>query len=333
MADRTLIYRARTPHAGRISAVTTTLKPMLATSAATLPDAPGWSYEFKWDGIRALLDISDGRVRISTRLGNDATVAYPELASLAQGIEDALVDGEIVAFTDGRPSFGKLQTRMHVRSRDQATRLVAVAPVSFIAFDLLRLYGVDLTDRPLSERRATLERLAAGRPQWTVSPAFDDGAATEAAARAHGLEGVVAKRLSSRYRPGHRSGEWVKVKFVQRGDFVVVGWESDASDPRGALSSLLLGYYAGDELRFAGKVGSGLSGNEAAGLQRRLAPRQEPAVAAPPPASPGRQVTWVDPDVVVDVSYSHWAEDGRLRHPVFVGIRLDKDPQEVTRDG
>lgn len=333
MADSQLIYRARTPDAGRISPVTAPLKPMLATPAATLPDAPGWSYEFKWDGIRALLDISDERLRISTRLGNDATPAYPELASLAQGIEDALVDGEIVAFAEGRPSFGKLQTRMHVRSPEQAARMVAVAPVSFIAFDLLRLYGVDLTDRPLSERRATLERLAAGRPQWTVSPSFDDGAATEAAARAHGLEGVVAKRLSSRYRPGQRTGDWVKVKFVRRGDFVVVGWESDASDPRRTLSSLLLGYYTRDELRFAGKVGSGLSSKEATGLQRRLVPRQTPALAAAPPASAGRLVTWTEPDVVVEVSYSHWAEDGRLRHPVFLGIRLDKDPQEVTRDG
>lgn len=316
-----------------MSGVTAPITPMLATSAAALPAATGWAYEFKWDGIRALVDISDGTFRITTRLGNDATAAYPELATLAQGIEDALVDGEIVAFAEGRPSFGKLQTRMHVRSREQAARLVALAPVSFIAFDLLRLYGVDLTDRPLSERRATLERLAADRPQWTVSPSFDDGPATEAAARAHGLEGVVAKRLSSRYRPGQRTSDWVKVKFVKRGDFVIVGWESDANDPRGALSSLLLGYYTGNDLHFAGKVGSGLSAKEATALQRRLVPRQASAVAAPPPASPARHATWVEPDVVVEVSYSHWAQDGRLRHPVFVGVRLDKDPQEVTRDG
>ena len=307
--------------------------PMLATPGPTLPGGSGWAYEFKWDGVRALVNVTAGRVRIHSRLGNEVTVAYPELAGLGADIDDALVDGEIVAFVDNRPSFGQLQLRMHVRSAKQAAELVATAPVSFIAFDLLRLFGVDLTDRTLAERRATLERLAADHPQWTVSPSFDDGAATEAAARAHGLEGVVAKRLSSRYRFGHRTNDWVKVKFVQGGEFVVVGWEADAADGSATLSSLLLGYYDGDELRFAGKVGSGLSGRESAQLKRRLRTRPATALAEVPPPSPGRVATWVEPEVVVAVTYSHWADDGRLRHPVFVGIRTDKDAREVARDG
>jgi bifunctional non-homologous end joining protein LigD len=306
---------------------------MLATAGSVLPSGPGWAYEFKWDGVRALVSVTAGAVQITSRLGNDVTVAYPELAGLSAGIEDALIDGEIVAFDEGRPSFGRLQLRMHVRVARQAAQLAADVPVSFIAFDLLRLYGVDLTDRPFAERRATLERLATDYPQWTVSPSFDDGRATEQAAQAHGLEGVVAKRVTSRYRPGTRTAEWVKVKFRQGGEFVVVGWESDALDASATLSSLLLGYYDGDVLRFAGKVGSGLSGRHVTELSRLLRARPGTALADVPPPSPGRAVTWVEPEVVVEVTYSHWADDGRLRHPVFVGVRDDKSAREVARDG
>ncbi len=305
---------------------------MLATSAETLPTGPDWTYEFKWDGIRALVEVRAGAVHVSTRLGNDATVAYPELSSLGEGIEDALADGEIVAFADGRPSFGLLQTRMHVRSPIQAARLAGEAPVSFIAFDLLRLYGVDLTARPLAERRATLDRLAGDHPQWTVSPSFDDGEATEVAARQHGLEGVVAKRVSSRYHAGRRAADWVKVKFVRRDEFVVVGWEADALDGSATLSSLLLGYYDGGELRFAGKVGSGLSGRESAQLQSLLVARPDCPLRTVPALSHGRVTSWVEPEVVVEVSYSDWADDGRLRHPVFLAIRTDKLAREVGRN-
>ena len=195
-------------------------------------------YEFKWDGVRALVEVNAGVVRIRSRRGNEVTIAYPELAGLGAGIDDALVDGEIVAFDSGRPSFGLLQTRMHVRVRAQAIRLAATTPVTFIAFDLLRLYGVDLAERPLSERRATLERMVADHPQWTLSPLFDDGPATEAAAREHGLEGVVAKRDASKYRAGARGSDWLKMRFLHRDEFVVVGWEADRDRPD-TLSSLL----------------------------------------------------------------------------------------------
>jgi bifunctional non-homologous end joining protein LigD len=305
---------------------------MLATSAETLPPGSDWTFEFKWDGIRALVEVTAGAVRVTTRLGSDATAAYPELSSLGEGIEDALIDGEIVAFADGRPSFGLLQTRMHVRAASQAARLVEQAPVSFIAFDLLRLYGVDLTARPLAERRATLERMAADHPQWTISPSFDDGEATEVAARQHGLEGVIAKRTTSRYLAGRRTADWLKVKFVRRDEFVVVGWEADASDGSATLSSLLLGYYENDDLLFAGKVGSGLSSRESGQLQATLVPRPDCPLRTVPPASPGRVTSWVEPALVVEVSYAHWSDDGRLRHPVFLGIRTDKHAREVGRN-
>ncbi len=308
------------------------MEPMLATPVEALPSGSGWRYEFKWDGVRALVEVNAGVVRIRSRRGNEVTIAYPELARLGAGIDDALVDGEIVAFDHGRPSFGLLQTRMHVRVRAQATRLATTAPVTFIAFDLLRLYGVNLAERPLAERRATLERMIADHPQWTVSPLFDDGPATEAAAREHGLEGVVAKRDASKYRPGTRGLDWLKIRFARRDEFIVVGWEADRDRPD-ALSSLLLGYYDGSELAFAGKVGSGLTQQTAAQLHRTLVPAPSCRLTTLPEPSPGRIVTWVEPTTVVEVSYTEWATDGRLRQPVFAGLRPDKRAMEVHRDG
>jgi bifunctional non-homologous end joining protein LigD len=305
---------------------------MLATPVEALPSGSAWCYEFKWDGVRALVEVSAGGVHIRSRRGNDVTIAYPELTGLGNGIDDALVDGEIVAFDHGRPSFGLLQTRMHVRVRAQAKRLAVTAPVAFIAFDLLRLYGVGLTDRPLSERRATLERMVADHPQWTVSPLFDDGPATEAAAREHGLEGVVAKRGTSKYRAGTRGPDWQKIRFARRDEFIVVGWEADHDRPA-VLSSLLLGYYDGPELAFAGKVGSGLTQRTADSLHRTLVTAPTCRLATQPEASPGRIMTWVEPTTVVEVSYTEWALDGRLRQPVFAGLRPDKLPTEVHRDG
>jgi bifunctional non-homologous end joining protein LigD len=306
------------------------VRPMLATAAATLPVGDEWAYEFKWDGVRALVDIIGGSLRIRSRAGNDVTAAYPELAALGEGVDDALVDGEIVALVDGRPSFGRLQTRMHIRSSRQAAQLAQDCPVSFIAFDLLRLYGVDLTGRPLVERRATLERHAAEHPQWTVSPQFEDGAATEAAAHQHGLEGVVAKKLGGTYRPGVRAPDWLKVKFARRGAFAVIGWEAPADAPD-VLSSLLVGYREQDAWRLAGKVGSGLAPREAAALHRRLHGRATALVTPVPPRSPGRVTHWVEPEVVVEVRYTEWVD--RLRHPVFLGVRDDKRPEEITGSG
>lgn len=305
---------------------------MLASPIAALPDGPGWAFEFKWDGVRALLDSSEHGVRITSRNGNDVSAAYPELVALAGDAGDALVDGEIVALSDGRPSFESLQARMHVRSAAQARRLALATPVTFVAFDLLRRFGVDLTGRPYVERRATLDRWLDERPAWTQSPYFDDGPATLAAAREHGLEGVVAKRLAAPYRPGDRGPDWLKLRFVRSGEFVVIGWEAATARPD-ELSSLVLGCYRDGALGYAGKVGSGLDGRVATRLRRELTERSGCAVAPAPPPSPGRVVHWCRPAVVVEVEFTLWTAEGRLRHPVFRGIRPDKDPEEATGDG
>lgn len=303
---------------------------MLATAAQRLPADPGWAYEFKWDGIRVLVDVGVGRVRITSRAGNDVTPAYPEVVTLARQAEDALVDGEIVALAGGRPSFPALQSRMHLRSPADVRRVAADAPVTLVAFDLLRRYGVDLAPRPWTERRATLDRFAADHPEWTVSPAFDDGVATEAAAREHGMEGVMAKRAGSPYRPGVRSPDWLKLRFQRTGDFAVIGYETPSGSA--ALSSLVLAIAEDGRLRFAGKAGSGLDGRTAAALQRSLEPVARCPVDPPPQRSPGRTTTWVRPQVVVEVRFSAWTPDGRLWQPVFRRLRTDKAVAEAAGD-
>lgn len=291
------------------------MSPMLAVPVTVLPTGAGWAYEFKWDGYRALLDVSDSGVTLRSRAGNDLAARFPEVVALGQDVGDGLFDGEIVVLVNGRPSFEALQQHS--------------APATFIAFDLLRRYGVDLTARPYVERRATLDRWVATHPAWTLSPFFDDGAATEAAARQHRMEGVVAKRLASTYRAGVRSPDWQKLKFVYSGDYVVIGWEASAEQP-GVLSSLLLARTTADGLVFAGKAGSGLDAKVASSLQRRLEARATPPLSPTPPASPGRRgVQWVEPNLVVEVRFTETTDAGVLRHPVFLRVRDDKDPSEA----
>lgn len=309
------------------------LAPMLATAADALPTGEGWAYEFKWDGVRALLDVSEQGVRLTSRAGNDVSGGYPELIAQAADIGDALLDGEIVAFVDGRPSFGRLQTRMHTRGRREVARAATDAPVTFVVFDVLRRFGVDVTARPYSERRETLERFADENAGWTVSPRFDDGEATLQVARDHGLEGVVAKRLDSPYRPGTRADSWRKLRFVRAGDFVVVGWESSPEHPR-TLSSVLLALTVDDgTLAFAGKAGSGLTARSAGELKSLLTARDAAVVDGIPRSIGGRATHWVEPDTVVEVEFASWTEDRRLRQPVFRGVRHDKRPDDARGEG
>jgi bifunctional non-homologous end joining protein LigD len=304
---------------------------MLATAVGSLPSGEGWAYEFKWDGVRALLHVTDRGARLISRQGNDVSAGYPELVAQAADVGDAVFDGEIVAFVDGRPSFERLQARMHLRGKAEVARMAVECPVTYVLFDVLRRFGVDLTDRPYSERRATLERFASEHPDWTLSPSFDDGPATEEVARAHGLEGVVAKRLDSRYRPGVRSDEWRKLRFVRAGEFVVIGWEAAPEHPN-TLSSLVLAMTVDGTLRYAGRVGSGLAGRMATQLKGMLTERPDPPVADVPPPIRGRRLRWVEPAVVVDVQFQMWTDDGRLRAPVFRGIRTDKSVDDAQGD-
>ncbi|WP_018720704.1 non-homologous end-joining DNA ligase [Salinispora fenicalii] len=303
-------------------------KPMLATTGE-LPVGPGWAYEFKWDGIRALINIGDGQQRVYARSGVEVTIAYPELAGLSAQVDDALLDGEVVLFgATGQPSFTALAERMHVRDRGRAARLAASLPITYLVFDLLRLDGVDLTGYPWQRRRAVLDELGLAGPRWAVPPTFSDGSATFHAAGEHGLEGVMAKRVGSVYRPGTRSPDWVKVKLEVTGDFVVGGWRPGAR----RLGGLLVGVPRPDgRLTFRGRVGGGIG----AALERELLRELEPLrtdgspFAGDLPRVDTRAVVWVAPRVVVEVKYGQLTPDGRLRFPRVLRLRPDKLAEEV----
>ncbi|MER6592044.1 non-homologous end-joining DNA ligase [Micromonospora purpureochromogenes] len=308
------------------------LKPMLAMTGP-LPVDDGWAYEFKWDGVRALADITAGRQRMYARSGVEITAAYPELITLAEQVDDALLDGEVVLLNQtGQPSFTALAERMHVRDPAKAARLAAAAPVTYMIFDLLRFDGEDLTGRSYRQRRAALEALGLGAARWAVPPAFADGAATYEAAGEHGLEGVMAKRVDSVYRAGVRSPDWLKVKLEVTGDFVVGGWRPGARK----IGGLLVGVPGPDgRLIYRGRVGGGIG----AALERELLRELEPLRGAASPFSgdvpreDARGAIWVTPRVVVEVKYGQRTPDGRLRFPRVLRLRPDKPPEEVDDAG
>jgi bifunctional non-homologous end joining protein LigD len=301
---------------------------MLAVSG-DLPTGDGWAYELKWDGVRAIAVIRGARARLYARSGAEITIAYPELTGLAEAVgDDATLDGEIVVLDEaGRPSFQALAERMHVRERQRAARLAASVPVTYMIFDLLSLAGEDLTDRPYRERRQALERLAPAGARWLVPPSFTDGRATLAAATEHTLEGVVAKRLDSTYRPGLRSPDWLKVKRDETGDYVIGGWRPGER----RLGALLVGSPGtGGGLVYRGRVGGGISGASERSLLAALEPLRtdRSPFAGELPREDAKGATWVRPELVVEVRYGQQTPDGRLRFPRFVRLRPDKAPAE-----
>lgn len=293
--------------------------PMLAV-AAPLPLGDDWVYEFKWDGIRAVAAIEHGALRLYARSGAEITVAYPELAGLA-ALPDMVLDGEIVVLTATGAAFGELAERMHVRDAARAARLAARLPVTYLVFDLPRAGDTDLCPLPWTARRAALEDAVPVGTHWLVPPVFDDGAATLAVSREQRLEGVVAKRRTSPYRPGRRSPDWVKVKHVSTDEFVVGGYRAGAR-PIGAL---LVGEPGPAGLTFRGRVGGGISAAQQTELLALLEPlrRADSPFADPVGAEDARGTVWVTPRVVVEVVYGARTLDGRLRFPRLHRIRTD----------
>jgi bifunctional non-homologous end joining protein LigD len=318
------------------------LRPMLASPARLLPaDDSGWAFEIKWDGVRAILYWQPGRLRIESRNLNEITARYPELRPLgnALGSREAVLDGEIVAFDDhGRPSFERLQRRMHLVSESAVRRLAHEQPVTYEIFDLLYLDGHLTTSLPYRRRRELLDGLALAGPTWQVPGIHEgDGEAFLRVTVEHGLEGVLAKRLDSPYRTGQRGGEWLKIKNVNRQELVIGGWLPGKGRRAGALGALLIGYYESDDgerrLRYGGRVGSGFDEAELRSLGRkldRLARSSSPfaAVGVQPP----REARFVEPELVAEIEFSHWTREGILRHPSYKGLRDDKPPQEVIKE-
>lgn len=270
----------------------------------------GWAYEIKWDGVRALSEISGGRLRVLTRNSTNITDRFPELGEITGTVGDTLFDGELTVFTGDRLDFGAVLTRMHTRPA-RADGLAEHLPATMIVFDVLRLERVDLRRRPYEERRAILEGLTFP-DYWVVPRSFTDGSATLEASLQHGLEGVVAKRLSSPYVSG-RSRHWIKYRHRSVIDATVVGW---ARRPSGGVS-LLLAEQSPTGLVYVGRCTAPRAVAEALGPF---------AAAAPPVAVPAQsgEVHWVRPEVQVEVRAASREPDGRLRQPRLVRMRLDQ---------
>ena len=315
------------------------VRPMLASPGALPPpeQEQRWAFEMKWDGVRAVVYLDRGDLRVLTRNDREVAATYPELAGLAHQLRDRrmIVDGEVVAFDEaGRPSFGELQARMHVRAPGRA--LLDRVPISLLVFDLLHVDGTSLVGAPYDERRAALEGLELAGDRWAVPPAFDgQGAEALAASQAQGLEGVLAKRHDSVYLPGRRSPHWIKVKHVRMQEVVVGGWSPGAGRRQGGIGSLLLGVPDRDgRLVYAGHVGTGFSDRVLADLGTRLraAERSTSPFADEVPRAHAKDAHWVTPRLVGEVTFSEWTRDGRMRHPSWRGLRPDKDPQDVRRE-
>ena len=311
------------------------MRPMLATPTPVPGRLPGtgsatggeWVYEVKWDGMRILADSSERGLRLFSRNERDVTVTFPELAGLAD-LPDALLDGEVVALdTAGVPSFAVLAERLHIQDRRKAAAAANAVPVTYMAFDVLRLYGVDLTGRPLSERRGTLERLELP-PCVSLSPWFTDGSALLAATLEHGVEGAVAKRLTSTYQPGRRSPDWVKAPHRARRTVLVGGWRPQ-TDTTTVVGALLVG--ARDEdggLRYLGRVGSGIGPAVHRTLSTLLKPLRSNAspFSDTVPAVDAAGALWVEPQLVVEVAHLGYSGGRRLRQPAYLGLRTDAEP-------
>jgi bifunctional non-homologous end joining protein LigD len=310
--------------------------PMLAT-AGQLPDPEDddrWGYEFKWDGVRAVAAVHGGVLALSSRKGTDITVRYPELAPLPAALagHDAVVDGEIVAMdAAGRPDFGALQNRMH-RTGPEVPRMAAEKPVTYLVFDLLSWDGEDLLGVPYAQRRERLDSLGIAGHRWVATPWFPGGGAQVlAASQENGLEGVVAKRLNSVYRPGLRGPDWRKIKNFRSQAVVVGGWRPGQGRRAGTLGSLLVGV-PDDEGRlvYVGHVGTGFTDQDLADLKRMFTARKTSPFHGTLPRDVTRDAHWVEPDLVGEVAYAVWTADNRLRHPAWRGVRDDLEPDDVV---
>jgi bifunctional non-homologous end joining protein LigD len=305
--------------------------PMLATleDEKNMPRGEGWEFEIKWDGYRIVTRVSGGEAELRTRKDQDYTERFANVAKeLVKALKtpDCVVDGEVCALDEeGRPSFSAMQQRK------------PGTPVVYYLFDLLEVDGEPIVDRLLSERRERLEKLLDRRnPTVMLSESFDHGPALMQAARERKLEGVVAKRLESRYQPGKRTRDWLKFKAHYEQEFVIAGYTRGKGRRENAFGSLVLAVYGENGLEYVGNVGTGFDEAEIERLLKRLRPleRKQPPFAQVPKLPRVRKgdVVWIEPKLVAEVSFVEWTHDGRLRAPVYQGLREDKEPEEVRRE-
>jgi bifunctional non-homologous end joining protein LigD len=303
---------------------------MLATHGVHVPAGEEWTHEVKWDGVRAITDVHDGALRMTSRNENTITIAWPDLSTSPLGDRDLVVDGEIIALNErGLPDFRTLQERMHVRNAKAAARLADAVPAIYMVFDLLRLDGRELTGEPLETRRALLQGLGLDGG-WQVPASYDDGPMLFDATRQQGLEGIVSKRRASRYVPGERSQHWQKFAHRHRLSYVVGGWRpQEGSTDR--LAALLVGEPTPEGLLYRGRVGSGIGARQSRALTDLVSglARTESPFADEVPRVDARGTHWLEPVLVVDVD-THGRGYSRLRQPSFQGVRSDLTPEDLA---
>jgi len=331
-----MIHRMDPPADAQREPMPSRILPMLA-GAGTLPARDqGWSFEVKWDGVRAIAYAQPGRLRLESRNLRDITAGYPEVRGLLDGLgmREAVFDGELVAFDDaGRPSFERLQRRMHVTAPNAVRRLSASTPVVYAIFDLLFLDGRSLMGRSYTERREALEALGLSGRAWRVPAAHaGQGRQLLAATAAQGLEGIMAKRSDARYEPGRRTGAWVKIKHTRRQELVIGGWIPGEGRRRDSIGALLMGHYEDGRLRYAGRVGTGFTDRTLSQLAALLAPlrRDEPPFD-PVPKLP-REAQFAAPELVAEVEFREWTSEGMMRAPSYKGLRDDRPAIDVVRE-
>jgi bifunctional non-homologous end joining protein LigD len=309
---------------------------MLAT-AGRVPEGPGWAYEFKWDGVRAILGAAPGGpVRAHSRNEREITRSYPELRALAQLVDErVLLDGELVVLDEsGRPSFHLLQHRMHVQA--PTAMLLQRLPVELFVFDVLHHAGRSLLSMPYIERRQLLAELELERDGLVRTPPhYTDLAGAELLeiARENSLEGIIAKRTLSIYQPGRRTQAWIKTPLRETQDVIVGGWTYGEGRRTGTFGALLIGVHdeTDGRFRFVGHVGTGFDNRALADMQARLEAlaRESSPFDEEVPREDARRARWVDPVLVGEVEHRQWTVENRLRHPSWRGLRPDREPQEV----
>jgi len=312
----------------------TAVEPMKAALSDTPPRGDDWLFEVKWDGVRAIGFIQNEELRLRARSGMRCDRQYPELAVVPHQIaaREAVLDGEIAVVDDkGVARFHLIQPRIMISDPNSITHLARKTPVVYFVFDLLYLDGYDLRAVPLSERRKLLEEVASPGGVLRVSDAFAGvGQQMLEAAREHGLEGIVAKHATSVYEP-RRSREWLKIKITGEQEFLIGGF-TEPQGSRDYFGALVLGFHEGGKLRWAGNVGTGFDQKLLASIHAKLKPLIIPKSPFADKPAPERGITWVKPELVCEVKFTEWTEDRKLRAPVFLGLRDDKQADEVVRE-
>lgn len=322
------------------------ITPMLAKPGKLPAACTDFAFEIKWDGLRAITYIVDGAVTIQSRNMKDITGQYPEVQPLAGALagKTLILDGELVALDKhGHPSFSALQHRMGLKSAKTVKQVAQSVPVTYIVFDILHLDSASTMHLPYTQRRKLLEGLNLAGNAWQISPSLpEQGRDLLTASRQLGLEGIIAKRLDSKYEAGKRSGSWIKIKNQRRQELVIAGWIEGAGRRRGKIGSVLTGYYdipakqaaasgRTQKLNYAGKAGTGFSDKTLAELQqlfRTIARKDSPFSEQ----IPEKNVFFIEPVLVGEFEFTAWTPHNTLRHPSFKGLREDKNAQDVVRE-